>query len=92
MMKVLNAKSLHPKKTIFKISDLAITKHGFILQEIIDGKEMNNPIEVHKCTNEGQYGALGRPYKKGLLKVVKGSQRIGAALKLGYTHIEGIYV
>ena len=53
---------------------------------------MNNPIEVHKCTNEGQYGALGKPYKKGLLKVIKGSQRIGAALKLGYTHIEGIYV
>ena len=54
--------------------------------------EMINPIEVHKCTNKGTYGALGKPYKQGLLKVIKGSQRVTTAIKLGYTHIEGIYV
>jgi hypothetical protein len=91
-MKILKAKLSTPKKVVFKISDLAITQHGFKLQEIINGEQMINPIEVHKCTNEGTYGALGRPYKKGLLKVIKGSQRIGAAKELGYTHIEGVYV
>tara|TARA_B100001287_G_C22448567_1_gene419356 strand:- start:244 stop:405 length:162 start_codon:yes stop_codon:yes gene_type:complete len=53
---------------------------------------MLNPIEVHKCTNEGTYGALGKEYKKNLLKVVKGSQRVTTALQMGYTHIEGYYV
>ena len=91
-MKILKAKSLTLKKEIFQISDLAITQHGFVLEDILNGAEMLNPIEVHKCTNEGTYGALGRPYKKGLLKVMKGSQRVTTAMKLGYTHIEGIYV
>ena len=31
-------------------------------------------------------------YKQGLLKVIKGSQRVTTAIKLGYTHIEGVYV
>tara|TARA_B100000959_G_C14578485_1_gene458926 strand:- start:111 stop:386 length:276 start_codon:yes stop_codon:yes gene_type:complete len=91
-MKILKAKLSTLKKEIFPISDLAIAKHGFILEDILNGAEMINPIEVHKCTNEGTIGALGRPYKKGLLKVVKGSQRVTTAMKLGYTHIEGIYV
>ena len=38
------------------------------------------------------YGALGKEYKKNLLKVVKGSQRVTTALQMGYTHIEGYYV
>ena len=33
-----------------------------------------------------------KEYKKNLLKVVKGSQRVTTAIKLGYTHIEGYYV
>ena len=33
-----------------------------------------------------------RGSKKGLLKVLKGSQRVTTAKKMGYTHIEGIYV
>ena len=53
---------------------------------------MIHPIQVHKCTNEGTYGALGKKYKTGLLKVIKGSQRVTTAIQLGYTHIEGIYV
>tara|TARA_Y100001937_G_C7055156_1_gene301011 strand:+ start:368 stop:619 length:252 start_codon:yes stop_codon:yes gene_type:complete len=83
---------LTPNKEIFKISDLAITKHGFILEDILNGAKMINPIQVHKCTNQGAYGAGGKEYKKDLLKVIKGSQRITTAIKLGYTHIEGIYV
>ena len=91
-MKILRAQSLTPNKEIFKISDLAITKHGFILEDILNGAKMINPIQVHKCTNQGAYGAGGKKYKKDLLKVIKGSQRITTAIKLGYTHIEGIYV
>ena len=53
---------------------------------------MIHPIEVHRCTNKGSYGALGQKYKTGLLKVRKGSQRVTTAIKLGSTHIEGIYV
>ena len=88
----MKAQSLTPNKEIFKISDLAITKHGFILEDILNGAKMINPIQVHKCTNQGAYGAGGKEYKKDLLKVIKGSQRITTAIKLGYTHIEGIYV
>ena len=91
-MKILKAKSSTQNTEIFQISDLAITKHGFILEDILNGAEMKNPIEVHKCTNKGTYGALGKPYKQGLLKVIKGSQRVTTAIKLGYTHIEGVYV
>ena len=53
--------------------------------------KMINFIEVHKCTNKGTYGALDHAYKQGLLKVIKGSQRVTTAIKLGYTHIE-VYV
>ncbi len=92
-MKILKAKlSTNLNTEIFQISDLSITKHGFVLEDILNGADMINPIEVHKCTNEGKIGALGKPYKQGLLKVIKGSQRVTTAIKLGYTHIEGIYV
>tara|TARA_B100000519_G_scaffold176633_1_gene165865 strand:+ start:55 stop:330 length:276 start_codon:yes stop_codon:yes gene_type:complete len=91
-MKILKAKSSTQNTEIFQISDLAITKHGFILEDILNGADMINPIQVHKCTNKGKVGALGKPYKQGLLKVIKGSQRVTTAIKLGYTHIEGIYV
>ena len=90
--KILKAKSSNLNTEIFLISDLAITKHGFVLDDIMNGADMIHPIEVHRCTNEGTYGALGQKYKTGLLKVRKGSQRVTTAIKLGYTHIEGIYV
>jgi hypothetical protein len=37
-------------------------------------------------------GAAGHPYIEKPYSVYKGSQRIQAALQLGYTHIEGIIV
>ena len=90
--KILKAKSSNLNTEIFLISDLAITKHGFVLDDIMNGADMIHPIEVHRCTNKGSYGALGQKYKTGLLKVRKGSQRVTTAIKLGYTHIEGIIV
>lgn len=91
-MKILKAKSSTLNTEIFQISDLAFVKHGFILEDILNGADMIHPIEVHRCTNQGTVGALGKEYKKNLLKVVKGSQRVTTAIKLGYTHIEGYYV
>ena len=91
-MKILKAKSSTLNTEIFQISDLAFVKHGFVLEDMLNGEEMKNPIEVHKCTNQGTIGALGKEYKKNLLKVIKGSQRVTTAIKLGYTHIEGYYV
>lgn len=91
-MKILKAKSSTLNTEIFQISDLAFVKHGFILEDILNGADMIHPIEVHRCTNQGTIGALGKEYKKNLLKVVKGSQRVNTAIKLGYTHIEGYYV
>ena len=91
-MKILRAKSSIPNIEIFQISDLAFVKHGFVLEDMLNGEEMINPIEVHQCTNQGTFGALGKEYKKNLLKVIKGSQRVTTAIKLGYTHIEGYYV
>jgi hypothetical protein len=91
-MKILKAKSSTLNTEIFQISDLAFVKHGFILEDILNGADMIHPIEVHRCTNQGTIGALGKEYKKNLLKVVKGSQRVTTAIKLGYTHIEGYYV
>jgi len=99
-MKVLKAKTLHPKKQIFPISELNYNlyyeKNNSQLvngaEDILNGADMIDPIQVKKYTPSKTLGALGKPYKQGLLKVIKGSQRVNTAIKLGYTHIEGIYV
>ena len=41
-MKILKAKSSTQNTEIFQISDLAITKHGFILEDILNGVKMIN--------------------------------------------------
>ena len=67
-MKILKAQSLTPNKEIFKISDLAITKHGFILEDILNGADMINPIQVHKCTNKGKVGAFRQTLQTRIIK------------------------
>jgi hypothetical protein len=91
-MKILKAKTSHPKKQIFQISDLTYIKSMTPLKELLNGEEMIDPIQVikHEILNEVRYGASGVTYKEKRWSVYKGSQRIQAALKLGYTHIEGI--
>jgi len=91
-MKILKAKTSHPKKQIFQISDLTYIRSMTPLKELLNGEEMIDPIQVvkHEILNEARYGASGVPYKEKRWSVYKGSQRIQAALKLGYTHIEGI--
>jgi len=55
---------------------------------------MNEPIQVikHTINSVSRVGANGMPYVEKQYSVFKGSQRIKAALELGYTHIEGIIV
>jgi len=91
-MKILKAKTSHQKKQIFQISDLTYIRSMTPLKELMNGEEMNDPIQVvkHELSDEVRYGASGVPYIEKRWSVYKGSQRIQAALKLGYTHIEGI--
>jgi len=97
-MKLLKAKTLHPKKTILKISDLVYNKHyekyNTKLDQGVDTITdiMEQPIEVikHKIISTPRFGALGVRYKEKEFSVFKGSQRVTRALQLGYTHIEAI--
>ena len=83
MKKLLKAKQKHPKKKIFLISELSYVKNGIMLQDILDGKEMLDCVEIEHDTNPN--------YDKEYF-VFKGSSRIEAAVKMGFTHIEGILI
>ena len=95
-MKLLKAKTSHPKKQILKISDLSYIKyyeeHGVYLQDLSKDFEMIEPIEINQYTisDTPRYGANGKLYIEKKYSVVKGNQRVTMAKKLGYTHIEGI--
>jgi len=95
-MKLLKAKTSHPKKTILKISDLSYIKYyeqnGIYLQDLSKDFEMIEPIEInqHEISKTPRYGVNGKLYKEKKYSVVRGSQRVTLAKKLGYTHIEGI--
>ena len=82
-MKLLKAKQKHPKKKIFQISKLSYVKNGIMLQDILDGKEMKDAVLIEHDTNPN--------YDKEYF-VFKGSSRIEAAVKMGFTHIEGIII
>ena len=82
-MKLLKAKQKHAKKTIFQISKLGYVKNGIMLQDILDGKEMIDAVLIEHDNNPN--------YDKEYF-VFKGSSRIEAAVKMGYTHIEGIII
>ena len=82
-MKILKAKQSHPKKQTFLISELSYVKNGIMLQDILDGKEMLDCVEIEHDTNPN--------YDKEYF-VFKGSSRIEAAVKMGFTHIEGILI
>ena len=102
-MKILKAKTSHPKKQIFQISDLNYNhyyeKNNSKLvngaEDILSGAEMIDPIQVKKYSNSNvneRYGANGKIYRERVYGVWKGNQRVTAAIKLGYTHIEGIII
>ena len=83
MKKLLKAKQQHPKKQTFQISKLSYVKNGIMLQDILDGKEMNEAVTIVHDTNPN--------YDKEYF-VDRGSSRIEAAVKMGFTHIEGIII
>ena len=101
-MKLLKAKTSHPKKQIFRISDLNYnlyyTNNNSKLvngaEDILEGADMIDPIQVKKYSKSKtlRYGAGGKIYREREYGVWKGNQRVTAAKKLGYTHIEGIIV
>ena len=92
-MKLLKAKS-GSKKIPLEINRIHYIKTMTPLQQLIDGEEMQNPIEVRKHTYSllPRKGANGVAYAEKQYSVFRGSQRVQAAIKLGYTHIEGIVI
>ena len=64
------------------------------LPELLKGEDMQNPIEVRKHTYSltPRKGVGGVAYSEKRYSIFRGSQRVQAAIKLGYTHIEGIVI
>jgi len=65
-----------------------------VLEDLYNSNELLNPIEVEKRTKSEtpRYGANGSLYIEKELVVLRGSQRVTTAKKMGYTHIEGIII
>ena len=93
-MKILKAKKNYLNKQIFQISDLTYITRKDPLIELLNGEDMIEPIEVmkHEQSKNLRLGANGVNFVEKKYSVWKGSQRIQAALQLGYTHIEGIII
>ena len=93
-MILLKAKAGNQKKIILEISKIHYIKSMTPLPELLEGQEMLNPIEVKKHTYSltPRKGVGGVPYSEKRFSVWRGSQRVQAAIKLGYTHIEGVIV
>ena len=101
----MKAKNKLKKSKIFKISDLTYVKHGLLLDELLETKELLNPIEIKIDTHSSIMGAGGiynhlflefsvkdGYYERKNLVVFKGSRRVTTALKLGCTYIEGVII
>ena len=93
-MKLLKAKQETQKKIILEINKIHYIKSMTPLPELLDGEDMQNPIEVRKHTYSltPRKGVNGVAYAEKQYSVFRGSQRVQAAIKLGYTHIEGVII
>ena len=100
-MKILKAKTSHPKKQIFQISDLTYIKKNPYPDTLDISKRdtwmnngMNDPIEIikHEISETPRKGANGAEYKEKQYSIYKGSSRINYALANGYDAIEGIII
>ena len=100
-IKILKAKTSHPKKQTFLISDLTyINKNPYPNTLPEDQRNtwldagMNDPIEVirHSISPTERRGVNGALYIEKKYSVKKGSSRITAAVEKGYDAIEGIIV
>jgi len=93
-MKLLKAIADNQKKIILEISKIHYIKSMTPLPELLKGEDMQNPIEVRKHTYllTPRKGVNGVAYAEKQYSVFRGSQRVQAAIKMGYTHIEGIII
>jgi len=93
-MKLLKAKLQSQKKIILEINKLHYIKSMTPLQELLDGEDLQNPIEVrkYKISPVERKGVGGVIYEEKEFSVFRGSQRVQAAKQLGYTHIEGVII
>ena len=93
-MKLLKAKADNQKKIKLEISKIHYIKSMTPLPELLKGEDMKNPIEVRKHTYSlaPRKGVNGVAYSEKQYSVFRGSQRVQAAIKLGYTHIEGVII
>ena len=93
-MRILKATKSYLNKQTFQISDLTFIRTAIPLEEIIKGENMIEPIQIvkHTINDVSRMGANGTPYIEKSYSVFKGSQRVKAALQLGYTHIEGTII
>ena len=93
-MKLLKAKADNQKKIILEINKIHYIKSMTPLPELLNGEDMINPIEVrqHAYSLKPRQGVNGKAYAEKQYSVFRGSQRVQAAIKLGYTHIEGVVI
>ena len=93
-MKLLKAQKQVPNKIILELNKIHFIKSMTPLPELLNGEKLLNPIEVKKHTYSltPRKGVGGKPYAEKKYSVWRGSQRVQAAIKLGYTHIEGVVI
>ena len=91
-MKLLKAKANNQKKIILEINKIHYIKSMTPLPELLSGEELQNPIEVrqHTYSLTPRKGVGGKAYAEKQYSVFRGSQRVQAAIQMGYTHIEGV--
>ena len=91
MPKTLKAKT-GDNKIVLEIDRIHYIKSMTPHKDILEGEELINPIEVKIDKHTGVMGAGGVPYAKKHFCVYRGSRRVTTAIKLGYTHIEGVII
>ncbi len=93
MIKTLKAKTGN-NKIVLEIARIHYIKSMTPHEDIMKGDELINPIEVrkHHYSLTPRKGVNGVAYAEKQYSVFRGSQRVQAALKLGYTHIEAIVI
>ena len=93
-MKLLKAKLQSTQKIILEINKIHYIKSMTPLPELLNGEELQNPIEVRKysVSDTPRKGVGNVTYAEKKYSVFRGSQRVQAAIKMGYTHIEGVII
>ena len=93
MPKTLKAKT-GDNKIVLEIDRIHYIKSMTPHKDILEGEELINPIEVrqHHYSLTPRKGVNGVAYAEKQYSVFRGSQRVQAAIKLGYTHTEAIVI